>query len=164
MTELEEVFSTRAELGLGFEGHAVSGIRLSMGWDGRIGAILLTVGMEHSWLHQAELCHPPYWDMKSSPERGSCVGTSLSPRLLTPTWLSSPHPMLCRYLPVHQTPSLPSSHWSWEGDGDLNALIVQRRKPRSGKETLHASSHQWHTHMGTWLRALQSFSSPRCPL
>ena len=54
------MLSTRAELGLGFEGHAVPGFRLSMVWDGRIGAILLIVGMKHSCLHQAELFHPPY--------------------------------------------------------------------------------------------------------
>lgn len=41
VTELEEVFVMRAELGLGLEGHAVSSNGLPAGRDGRMGTVLL---------------------------------------------------------------------------------------------------------------------------
>lgn len=50
MTELDEVFVLKAELGLGFEGHAASGCRLPAAWDDGMGAVLLLVDMKHSCL------------------------------------------------------------------------------------------------------------------
>lgn len=175
VTELEEVFVMKAELGRIWR-PCCPWLRAARGlgwWDGNCSPacgheaqLPLSGWVVSSTLMRYEVsaqkgevvCHAP---------RESIAWRSLSPGSLSP--LGHPPPTSCC---ISTSVYCPSDTFTaiitlgtWEGDrGVVNTLIVQRRKLRSRNKILHVASHQWYTQMGTLIPPLWYSSPPRCLL